>query len=114
MDACASHGTSPQSGFLFHRIARPLMRVLAPTVHHIVFVDKERMEDDARQNDLDWTLVRAPRLVERPFTGKWRTVMPGEPGVTLQALSFADLAGFMLQAVEASNLVKTAPIVLPA
>lgn len=109
-----AHETRQQSGFLFHRIVRPLMSVLAPTVHHIVFVDKERMEDNVRQTDLDWTLVRAPRLVEKPFTGKWRTVMPGEPGLTMQALSFADLAGFLLEAAGDPKLVKTAPIVLPA
>lgn len=114
VSALGVHETSAQSGFFFHRIARPLMRLVAPTVHHIVFVDKERMEDDVRQNGLDWTLVRAPRLVERPFTGKWRTVMPGEPGLSLSSLSFADLAGFMLEAAGEPKFVKTAPIVLSA
>ena len=109
-----AHETSQQAGFVFHRILRPLMRTLAPTAHHIVFVDKERMEDAVRQTDLDWTLVRAPRLVEGPFTGKWRTLMPGEPGLSTRSLSFADLAGYMLQAAEDPKLVKTAPIVQPA
>ena len=69
-----------------------------------------RMEDAVRQTDLDWTLVRAPRLAEGPFTGKWRTVMPGEPRLTMRSLSFADLAGYMLQAAEDPKLVRTGPI----
>ncbi len=109
-----AHETSQQSGFIFHRIARPLMRMLVPTFHHIVFVDKERMEDAVRQTDLDWTLVRAPRLVEGPFTGKWRTVMPGEPGLSTRSLSFADLAGYLLQAAEDPKLARTAPVAQPA
>lgn len=108
------HETSQQAGFVFHRVIRPLMRMLAPTAHHILFVDKERMEDAVRQTGLDWTLVRAPRLVEGPFTGKWRSLMPGEPGLSTRALSFADLAGYMLQAAEDPKLVKTAPILQPA
>ncbi len=106
--------TSQQAGFLFHRVLRPLMRTLAPTAHHIIFVDKERTEEAVRQTDLDWTLLRAPRLVEGPFTGKWRTLMPGEPGLSTRSLSFADLAGYMLQAAEDPKLVKTAPIVQAA
>ncbi len=109
-----AHETSQQAGFVFHGIIRPLMRTLAPTPHHIIFVDKERMEDAVRQTDLDWTLVRAPRLVEGSFTGKWRTVMPGEPGLSTRALSFADLAGYLLQAAGDPKLVKTAPIVQAA
>lgn len=105
-----AHETSQQSGFVFHRIARPLMRTLASTMHHIIFVDKERMEDAVRQTDLDWTLVRAPRLGEGPFTGKWRTVMPGEPGLSMRMLSFADLAGYMLQVAEERKFVKAGPI----
>lgn len=109
-----AHETSQQSGFVFHRVLRPLMRMIVPTVHHIIFVDKERMEDTVRQTDLDWTLVRAPRLIEGPFTGKWRTVMPGEPGFSSRSLSFADLAGYMLEAAGNPKLAKTAPIVQPA
>lgn len=105
-----AHETSQQSGFVFHRIIRPLLRTFASTMHHVVFVDKERMEDAVRQTNLDWTLVRAPRLSEGPFTGKWRTVMPGEPGITMRPLSFADLAGYMLQAVEERKFVKAGPI----
>lgn len=108
-----AHETSQQSGFVFHRVLRPLMRTIAPTVHHIIFVDKERMEDAVRQTDLDWTLVRAPRLIKGPFTGKWRTVMPGEPGFSTRPLSFADLAGYMLEAAGDPKLV-TAPIAQPA
>ncbi len=108
-----AHETSQQAGFVFHRIIRPLMRTFAPAAHHIIFVDKERMEDAVRQTDLDWTLVRPPRLVEGPFTGKWRTLMPGEPGLSARSLSFADLAGYILQAAEDPKLVRTAPIVQP-
>jgi putative NADH-flavin reductase len=109
-----AHETRQQAGFVFDRILRPLIRTLAPAAHHIIFIDKERMEEAVRQTDLDWTLVRAPRLVEGPFTGKWRTVMPGEPGLSTRSMSFADVAGYMLQAAEDPKLVKTAPIAQPA
>jgi putative NADH-flavin reductase len=36
------------------------------------FSDLLKMEDMVKQSDLNWTIVRAPRLTDGPLTGRYR------------------------------------------
>jgi len=82
---------------------RPFMRyVLSPLVRAVFrepYADLARMEDALRDSDLDWTVVRPPRLTNRPRTGTYRTAygrnVPG--GLTV---SRADVAAAMLRALD--------------
>ena len=38
-----------------------------------VYTDLALMEDILRDSGLDWTVVRPPRLADRPGTGRYRT-----------------------------------------
>jgi putative NADH-flavin reductase len=40
-----------------------------------VYTDMARMEDEIRRSGLDWTIVRPPRLTDRPATGRYRTAI---------------------------------------
>lgn len=60
--------------------------------------------------DVDWTVVRAPRLTNAPALGRWRTVdqVGGGHGTTLPR---ADLARALLNLATADERVRASPVV---
>lgn len=60
-------------------------------------------------SDLDWTLVRPPRLLDGPATGAVEHDAHRSPART--TITRADLAGFLLDAVELARYVRQAPFV---
>ena len=59
----------PGEGFVTRHLATPLVRA----VLRDVYADLALMEDVLRDSDLNWTVVRPPRLTDRPPTGRYRT-----------------------------------------
>jgi putative NADH-flavin reductase len=80
----------------------PVMRyVLKPIVMRVLrehFVDVRAMEALVRGSDADWTIVRPPRLTDKPGTGRYRTALDGtvRRGVTIAR---ADVAHAILRAI---------------
>jgi putative NADH-flavin reductase len=76
-----------------------LMRYLAgPVIKAALrghYADLARMEDVLRGSGLDWTVVRPPRLTDKPATGRYRTAV-GQNVHGGTTISRADVAGFML------------------
>ncbi len=60
------------------------------------FVDQAAQERLLAASDVDYTIVRAPRLIDGPFTGTYRTLPDALPPGAL-SISRADVADFMLQ-----------------
>ena len=60
-------------------------------------------------SDLDWTLVRPPRLVDGPASGRIEHAASGSPRRT--SLSRADLAVFVADLAERPDYVRQAPLV---
>jgi uncharacterized protein YbjT (DUF2867 family) len=54
--------------FLGRRIAYPLVRRLLRKVYD----DLETMEADIRRSGTEWTVVRPPRLTDKPVSGRYR------------------------------------------
>lgn len=54
--------------FLGRRVAYPLVR----RVLRAVYDDLEAMEADIRRSGTEWTVVRPPRLTDKPLTGRYR------------------------------------------
>jgi uncharacterized protein YbjT (DUF2867 family) len=54
--------------FLGRRIAYPLVRRLLRKVYD----DLEAMEADIRRSGTEWTVVRPPRLTDKPLSGRYR------------------------------------------
>jgi putative NADH-flavin reductase len=79
-------------------------RFMRPRSRRQALADVRRMEIGVRQSQLDWTLVRAARLVDGPARGRYR-IGPGHslPGGT--RISRADVAAFMLDELERSDNV---------
>ena len=66
------------------------------------------MEAVIRASDLDWTLVRATRLVNTPGTGRYR-VRPDYPPPRGRKIARADVAHFIERALLDDDWVHAAP-----
>ena len=77
--------------FLNRRILLPLISAFARDV----YADLAEMESEIRRSATQWTIVRPPRLVNKPLTGKYRTVV-GANVPRGYSISRADVAHLML------------------
>jgi hypothetical protein len=66
------------------------------------------MIEVVRQSGLTWTIVRGPRLLDKPGTGQVRFGYLGDVGVQLTR---GDFAMFMLEQLESEVWVGKAPVV---
>src|SRR6266581_5687615 len=84
----ADEGESPYLRYLLKPVARR-------TFLRHVCADMRRGEDQIRESNLDWTIVRPPALTSQPATGTYRTAIDRNlpHGFTV---SRADLASCML------------------
>jgi putative NADH-flavin reductase len=60
------------------------------------FIDQAAQEKLIVGSDVDYTIVRTPRLLDGPFTGKYRVLPDALPSGALR-INRADVADFMLQ-----------------
>jgi putative NADH-flavin reductase len=88
--------------------ANPLVKLILPRVLARQFADTREMEDRVGRSDLDWTMVRATRLVNGPRTGRYR-VAPGYPPRGGWKISRADAAQFIAEALTDGCWVRSAP-----
>ena len=81
----------PGDGFIIRYLADPIVK-RALRAH---YADLARMEDVLRDSDLDWTIVRPPRLTDKPVTGRYRTAY-GQNIRRGVFVSRADVAHYMV------------------
>jgi putative NADH-flavin reductase len=87
------------------QVIRLLLRVMAGHV----LADAEGHLRVLRDSGLDWTVVRAPRLLDTPATGSYRV---GRVGVNASTkISRADFADFLLTQVEDRAYLRQMPFV---
>jgi putative NADH-flavin reductase len=80
---------------LFNRVRTRLLWALFKEL----YADMARMEEVVRASDLDWTIVRPPRLTNKPATGRYRTAFNrGVRGGS--SIGRADLAGALLRLLD--------------
>ncbi|MFI6512643.1 NAD(P)-dependent oxidoreductase [Streptosporangium sp. NPDC050855] len=94
--SAAPLGTSPPGEpFLDRRILTPLVRaVLSP-----VYDDLRAMERAIAESDTDWTVLRPPRLLNGPVTGRYRLAV-GSGVRAGRTIARADLAHAMLAVLD--------------
>jgi uncharacterized protein YbjT (DUF2867 family) len=85
-----------------------LIKAILPRVLAKQFADVHQMEDVIRASDLDWTLVRATRLVNRPGTGRYR-VSPDYSPPGGGKISRADVAHFIAAVLTEDGWPRAAP-----
>jgi uncharacterized protein YbjT (DUF2867 family) len=77
-------------------------RLLLPFISRLLrdlYADLAAMEDEIRRSDTDWTVVRPPKLTDKPLTGRYRVVVGGNVPRGY-AISRADTAHAMLSLVD--------------
>jgi len=91
---------------LADRVIRGAMRLLQPTV----LADGQAAVEAVTRTELDWTVVRAPRLTDADERGAVRSAahVGGDTGTTLGR---ADLAAFLLDELEQATWSGRAPVV---
>ncbi|MQA85260.1 MAG: NAD(P)H-binding protein [Streptosporangiales bacterium] len=93
----------PGDGFFMRHLLAPLGKA----VLRKHYADLAQMEDVLRDSGLDWTVVRPPRLTDKPPTGTYRTAC----GQNLRRgvlISRADVAHLMLRVLEQPETIKQA------
>jgi putative NADH-flavin reductase len=88
-------------------LMRNLLSPLTEAAFRKPYADLALMEDILRRSGLDWTVVRPPRLTDKPLTGSYRTA----DGQNLRhglLVSRADVAHLMLRVLEQPDTIKQA------
>jgi putative NADH-flavin reductase len=85
--------------FLFKDSIVPPTYLFGRLFFPAVVIDASEMEDVFRKSALDWTIVRPPRLTDKPCTGKYR-VREGHLPRFGFTISRADVAEFMISTVQ--------------
>ena len=92
-------------------VAGRVMGAALKLVSGEVLADAERHVEHVRATDIDWTVVRVPRLTEDPGTGSYEA---GDVSLGFAGLSRADVATFILDCIEDDLYVRDLPKVGPA
>jgi putative NADH-flavin reductase len=87
------------TAFLFKDSMVPPTHLFGCLFFPDVVRDASEMEDVFRKSGLDWTMVRPPRLTDKPRTGKYRVKEGHLPRFGF-AISRADVADFIIKAGE--------------
>lgn len=67
--------------------------------------DRDEQERLVRESPLDWTVVKPPRIVDREGKGRWNAD-PDLPLGMMSAISYEDLASFIVHEVSAREHVR--------
>ena len=86
--------------FLNRRVLLPLINAFAADV----YADLRLMEADIMSSSTDWTIVRPPKLTDKPLTGRYRVGI-GSTIPRTYSISRADTAHLMLAAISDPAMV---------
>lgn len=93
-----------------HSLGGKLMNAALKLFARNVLADARSHAAHVRSTDVDWTIVRAPRLTDGEPTGEYRTGS-FDPG--LSSVPRADVAAFALDCVERGQYVRALPMIAP-
>jgi putative NADH-flavin reductase len=65
-----------------------------------VYADKTKMEEIITNSDLNWTVVRPGRLLDKELTEKYRTENTLFKGINIGGINRADVADFLIKQAE--------------
>ena len=95
-------GRDPKNPFFFERILKP--------VFHTLYDDMRRLEEAVMESDLNWTILRPSRLMNRPASGL-RVGVDAYANVDGAETSRADLAAFVVTQLTSADLIGKAAAV---
>jgi putative NADH-flavin reductase len=91
--------------FLFKNSIVPPAYLLGRLLFPRTVADASAMERVFGESKLDWTMVRPPELIDKPYTGKYRVREGYLPRFGFR-ISRADVADFMIKAVENRSSIR--------
>lgn len=92
-----------------HNAGRTVILPLLWLASRDLIVDSRAMASQVQASTLDWTVVRAPRVVAGPRTGRYRTgILELGPW---NRVTNSDVAEFMLRCLDDAATVGTAPMI---
>jgi putative NADH-flavin reductase len=71
-----------------------------------VYADKTKMEEIITNSDLNWTVVRPGRLLDKEFTEKYRIENKLFKGINIGGINRADVADFLIKQAEEQTELK--------
>jgi len=77
-----------------------LVRMFLKYMLKDVYADKTKMEEIITHSDLNWTVVRPGRLLDKPLTEKYRTENKLFKGINIGGINRADVADFLIKQAE--------------
>jgi len=89
-----------------------ILRYVAPIPLRHEIGDHEVKESVVKASQLDWTIVRPPKLTTGPRTGRYRSGESISTIAPVPLLSRADLADFILCELEQPRFIRRAPRLL--
>jgi putative NADH-flavin reductase len=89
-------------------MGRRLLRLFLLLVAKPILIAKQREWDVLKTSDLDWTLVRPPKIVEGEPTG---SVLADEKNLARTQVDVEDLANFMVAQIISTEWIKKAPLI---
>jgi putative NADH-flavin reductase len=99
--SAAPLGPAPEGEGVLDRTVRGLVSAILKDV----YADLREMEAELARSATDWTVVRPPRLQNKPLTGSYRTAVGGNPPRS-RFIGRADVAHAMLATVGDPGTVK--------
>ena len=92
-----------------HNAGRTVILPLLWLASHDLIADSRAMASTVQASGLDWTVVRAPRVVAGARTGRYRTgILELGPW---NSVTNSDVAEFMLRCLDDATTVGTAPMI---
>ena len=83
-----------------------LVRMFLKYMLKDVYSDKTKMEEIITGSDLNWTVVRPGRLLDKPLTEKYRTENKLFKGINIGGINRADVADFLIKQAERQTELK--------
>jgi putative NADH-flavin reductase len=71
-----------------------------------VYADKTKMEETITNSDLNWTVVRPGRLLDKELTEKYRIENKLFKGINISGINRADVADFLIKQAEEQTELK--------
>jgi len=71
-----------------------------------VYADKTKMEEIITNSDLNWTVVRPGRLLDKELTEKYRVENTLFKGINIGGINRADVADFLIKQAESQTALK--------
>ncbi|MFZ6010464.1 MAG: NAD(P)-dependent oxidoreductase [Bacteroidota bacterium] len=89
-----------------------VMNILTPLILKNIIKDHLEKEKIITKSELDWIIVRPPKLTNGVFTGKYRDGEHIKPRSFFPTISRADVADFMLKQLTSQQYVHRTPRIM--